>query len=194
MEEAGGSTAYGAALAGGGFDFHKFVRQPPTIVRLLSWVSPGGGFWSEGYLQEECVCVCVCSGFWTFLWFVCFCLLASQWGRTQDVRAIPQDAARAAIAFSFFSIATWGILTYFALGRFRRGVADVAMPTYTEPAPAPYPPTYPPPTPPPTSYPPTSYNPTPYTPTTYSYPSNPEPAFPSGLQPKGDDGYQPPSY
>ncbi|CAG5929032.1 unnamed protein product, partial [Menidia menidia] len=48
------------------------------------------------------------------------------WGRTQDVRAIPQDAARAAIAFSFFSIATWGILTYFALGRFRRGVADVA--------------------------------------------------------------------
>uniref|UniRef100_A0A4W5LX82 MARVEL domain-containing protein n=1 Tax=Hucho hucho TaxID=62062 RepID=A0A4W5LX82_9TELE len=47
------------------------------------------------------------SGVWTFLWFVCFCLLASQWSRTLDVRGIPQDAARATIAFSFFSIATW---------------------------------------------------------------------------------------
>ncbi len=39
MEETGGASAYGASLAGGGFDFHKFVRQPQTIVRLLSWVS-----------------------------------------------------------------------------------------------------------------------------------------------------------
>lgn len=46
-------------------------------------------------------------GAWTFLWLVCFCLLASQWSRTHDVRAIPEDAARATIAFSFFSIATW---------------------------------------------------------------------------------------
>lgn len=55
-----------------------------------------------------CICVPVCFlGAWTFLWFVCFCLLASQWGRTHDVRGIPQDAARATVAFSFFSIATW---------------------------------------------------------------------------------------
>lgn len=52
--------------------------------------------------------VAVCfPGAWTFLWFVCFCMLASQWGRTHDVSGIPEDAARATVAFSFFSIATW---------------------------------------------------------------------------------------
>lgn len=39
MEETGGTSVYGASLAGGGFDFQKFVKQPQTIVRLLSWVS-----------------------------------------------------------------------------------------------------------------------------------------------------------
>lgn len=42
MEETGGvggASAYGASLAGGGFDFHKFAKQPHTIVRFLSWVS-----------------------------------------------------------------------------------------------------------------------------------------------------------
>ncbi|KAM4583878.1 synaptogyrin-2b [Odontesthes bonariensis] len=248
MEETGGASAYGAALAGGGFDFNKFVRQPQTIVRLLSWVFAIVVFsciTAEGYIntphsaQAKCVfnendsachyavgigviafLACVAflvldvyvpfmsnaqerkyvvmadlgfSGAWTFLWFVCFCLLASQWGRTHDVRAIPEDAARATIAFSFFSIATWGILTYFALGRFRRGVGDVAVPTYTEPPPdhhTPYPPTYAP----------TSYNPTTYTPTTYAgYPSNlpnmqQQPPFTSNLQPQEDAGYQPPKY
>lgn len=39
MEETGGASAYGASLAGGGFDIYKFIRQPQTIVRVLSWVS-----------------------------------------------------------------------------------------------------------------------------------------------------------
>lgn len=55
-----------------------------------------------------CICVFVCfPGAWTFLWFVCFCLLASQWGKTHETGGIPMDAARATLAFSFFSIATW---------------------------------------------------------------------------------------
>lgn len=133
------------------------------------------------------------SGAWIFLWFVCFCLLASQWGRTHNVGSIPEDAARATVAFSFFSIATWGILTYFALGRFRRGVNEVTIPTYTEPPPdhhTSYPPTYAP----------TSYNPTPYTPTTYTaYPSSvadmhQQPPYTPNAQLQGDAGYQPPSY
>lgn len=33
------SGAYGASLAGGDFDFMSFVKQPQTIVRILSWVS-----------------------------------------------------------------------------------------------------------------------------------------------------------
>uniref|UniRef100_A0A3B4GVG5 Synaptogyrin 3 n=1 Tax=Pundamilia nyererei TaxID=303518 RepID=A0A3B4GVG5_9CICH len=50
------------------------------------------------------------SGFWTFLYFVSFCFLANQWSRTR-AEELPlnqgADAARAAIAFSFFSIITW---------------------------------------------------------------------------------------
>nr|XP_020451897.1 synaptogyrin-2 [Monopterus albus] len=221
MEETGGATAYGVTLAGGGFDFHKFVRQPQTIVRILSWLFALVVFaciTTEGYInpahspEAKCIfnqndsachyavgigvisflaCVAflvldvyvpfmsnaqerkhavlvdlVFSGVWTFLWFVCFCFLTSQWGLTHDESSIPHDAARAAVAFSFFSIATWGILAYFALGRFRRGVNEVTIPTYTEPPSdlhTPYPPTYAP----------SSYNPTTYTPTTYTtYPSN----------------------
>uniref|UniRef100_A0A7N9AVD2 Synaptogyrin 2b n=1 Tax=Mastacembelus armatus TaxID=205130 RepID=A0A7N9AVD2_9TELE len=162
MEETGGATAYGASLAGGGFDFYKFVRQPQTIVRVLSWIFSMVVFaciTTEGYVNTahsaEAKCVfnqndsachyavgigviaflaCVAflvldaylpfmsnaqerkyavmadlgfSGVWTFLWFVCFCLLASQWARTHDISSIPEDAARATVAFSFFSIATW---------------------------------------------------------------------------------------
>ncbi|KAL7404534.1 hypothetical protein ABVT39_016057 [Epinephelus coioides] len=246
MEETGGATAYGVSLAGGGFDFNKFIRQPQTIVRILSWIFALVVFaciTTEGYInsahsaeancifnQNDSAChyavgigviaflACVAflvldayvpfmsnaqerkyavmadlgfSGVWSFLWFVCFCLLASQWAKTHDISAIPQDAARATVAFSFFSIATWGILTYFALIRFRRGVTEVAIPTYTEPPPdlhTPYPPTYAP----------TSYNPTTYTPTTYTaYPSSvpdQQPPFTANPQPQGDTGYQPPSY
>ncbi|XP_061578545.1 synaptogyrin-2b [Cololabis saira] len=248
MEEPGGGSAYGASLAGGGFDLYRFARQPQTIVRLLSWMCAIVVFsciTAEGYINSmsspETMCIfnqndsachyavgigviaflaCVAflvldvyvpfmsnaqerkyavmadlgfSGVWTFLWFVCFCTLSSQWARTHDVQGIPEDAARATIAFSFFSIATWGILTYFAFGRFRRGVDDVNIPNYREPAPdhhSAYPPTYPP----------TSYNPTTYTPTTYTaYPSNAPDVqqqlpFSSNLLPQGDAGYQPPKY
>lgn len=259
MEETGGASAYGASFAGGGFDFQKFVRQPQTIVRILSWIFAIVVFacvTAEGYVNphfsQKATCIfnqndsachyavgigvmafmaCLAflivdaylplmssaqerkyavmadlgfSGAWTFLWFVCFCLLASQWGRTHDVTAIPQDAARATIAFSFFSIATWGILTYFALGRYRSGVDTISQ-NYADPPPdqiTPYPPTYAPTTYDPSSYPPTTYAPSPYpastyAPTTYSGleeyqkpPFTPQPQ----AQPQDDMGYQPPNY
>lgn len=48
--------------------------------------------------------------FWAFLWFVGFCFLANQW-QVSEPKDNPlnegTDAARAAIAFSFFSIFTW---------------------------------------------------------------------------------------
>ncbi|XP_040001401.1 synaptogyrin-2b [Xiphias gladius] len=248
MEETGGASAYGASLAGGGFDFYKFVRQPQTIVRLLSWIFAMVVFaciTTEGYINSphsaEAKCIfnqndsachyavgigviaflaCVAflvldvylpfmsnaqerkyavmadlgfSGAWTFLWFVCFCLLASQWGHTHNVTGIPEDAARATVAFSFFSIATWGILAYYALGRYRRGVNEVTIPTYTEPPLDPH-------SPYPATYIPTSYNPTTYTPTTYTaYPSSvpdmhQQPPFTASPQPQGDVAYQPPNY
>ncbi|XP_048846854.1 synaptogyrin-3a isoform X2 [Brienomyrus brachyistius] len=55
----------------------------------------------------------VFSGLWTFLWFVGFCFLANQWQRTlQKDLLLGQGkvAAQAAVAFSFFSIITWGHL------------------------------------------------------------------------------------
>ncbi|XP_037332878.2 synaptogyrin-2a [Pungitius pungitius] len=82
------------------------------------------------------------SGAWTFLWFVCACLLANQWSKTTATIAIPQDAARAVVTFSFFSIATWGLSFYFALGRYLEGVSDFDQ-GYRDPAndqSTPYPP------------------------------------------------------
>ncbi|XP_072299380.1 synaptogyrin-2a [Eucyclogobius newberryi] len=88
------------------------------------------------------------SSAWTFLWFVCFCLLASQWAKTNTdnpLVQIPGDAARAGIAFSFFSIISWGLLAYFALGRYKQGLTDLNQ-DYTDPAndhASAYPPGYP---------------------------------------------------
>ncbi|TSK31308.1 Synaptogyrin-3 [Bagarius yarrelli] len=64
------------------------------------------------------------SGLWTFLWFVGFCFLANQWQRTtSDNLPLNQgaDAARAAIAFSFFSIFTWAGLTVRAVQKYLLG-------------------------------------------------------------------------
>lgn len=64
------------------------------------------------------------SALWTFLWFICFCVLANQWSKTEENPAIPGDAARAIVAFSFFSVVTWAILCYFAYARYRQGVSE----------------------------------------------------------------------
>ncbi|XP_037648685.1 synaptogyrin-2a [Sebastes umbrosus] len=191
------STAYGASLAGGAFDFISFLKQPQTILRCLSWLFSIVVFASitaEGYVnplkESDTKCMfnnndsacsygvgvgvlaflaCVIflildayfpnisnakerkfivigdlgfSAAWTFLWFVCFCVLASQWSKTADVSAVAGDAARAVIAFSFFSIITWGLLSYFAFGRYRQGVSEFDQ-EYRDPANdhnSPYPP------------------------------------------------------
>ncbi|KAA0705172.1 Synaptogyrin-2 [Triplophysa tibetana] len=72
------------------------------------------------------------SGVWTFLWFVCFCVLTNQWSHTEMTSSIPADAARAVVAFSFFSIATWALLTVFAFKRYRQGL-DSVVSGYTDP-------------------------------------------------------------
>ncbi|XP_072339698.1 synaptogyrin-2-like [Scyliorhinus torazame] len=64
------------------------------------------------------------SGFWTFLWFVGFCFLTNQWVSTETTPIIGADTARASIAFSFFSIFSWGLLVCFAFKRYRMGADD----------------------------------------------------------------------
>ncbi|KAG9476682.1 synaptogyrin-3 isoform X3 [Eleutherodactylus coqui] len=61
------------------------------------------------------------SGLWSFFWFVCFCFLANQWQRTPKMPEVDQaaDAARAAIAFSFFSIISWAYLSLCAMEKFK---------------------------------------------------------------------------
>ncbi|XP_050823268.1 synaptogyrin-3 [Gopherus flavomarginatus] len=63
------------------------------------------------------------SGLWSFLWFIAFCFLANQWQHTPASRGASQgaDAARAAIAFSFFSILSWVALTVMAMQRYHLG-------------------------------------------------------------------------
>ncbi|XP_018428337.1 PREDICTED: synaptogyrin-2, partial [Nanorana parkeri] len=64
-------------------------------------------------------------GLWGFLWFVGFCFLANQWAATDTSKMLTgHDNARAAIAFSFFSILSWVPLAIFAYKRFRIGVED----------------------------------------------------------------------
>ncbi|KAJ8367531.1 hypothetical protein AAFF_G00315040 [Aldrovandia affinis] len=177
------TSAYGAPLAGGDFDFVAFIKQPQTIVRLLSWVFAIVVFaciTAEGYANQihsfELVCVfngsaaacqyavgvgvlsflgCVSflvldayfphisnakerkhivtadltfSGMWAGLWFVCFCFLANQWSHTTNLAVVPAAvAARAAIAFSFLSVPTWGVLAFLALRRYRQGVVDLGQ-------------------------------------------------------------------
>ncbi|XP_028670269.1 synaptogyrin-3a [Erpetoichthys calabaricus] len=174
--EAGGS--FGAGRAGGAFDPVAFVKQPQTILRILSWIFSivvFGSIVNEGYVNSGSeVLHCVfnknedaCnygitigviaffasmmflaldiyfpqissvkdrkkavllelgfSGFWTFLWFVGFCFLANQWQRTSSEGLVLNqgaDAARAAIAFCFFSILSWAGMTLKALQRYRLG-------------------------------------------------------------------------
>ncbi|XP_030206761.1 synaptogyrin-1 isoform X2 [Gadus morhua] len=62
----------------------------------------------------------VFSGLASFLWFVGFCFLANQWQATTPEElplAQGSDAARATIAFCFFSILTWGYQCLLTLSR-----------------------------------------------------------------------------
>ncbi|XP_062605601.1 synaptogyrin-2-like [Saccostrea cucullata] len=75
------------------------------------------------------------SGLWTFLWFVGFCYMTDAWRKSDSNNhsyVAPHDHGKnniqAAIAFSFFSIITWGGITFFAVRRYREGFEDAFAP------------------------------------------------------------------
>ncbi|XP_068191957.1 synaptogyrin-2a [Antennarius striatus] len=75
----------------------------------------------------------VFSAVWTLLWFICFCVLANLWSKTPEDLVLVRDAPRAVVAFSFFSVITWGLLSYFAFARYRQGVSAFDQ-EYRDPA------------------------------------------------------------
>ncbi|XP_004275577.1 synaptogyrin-2 [Orcinus orca] len=73
------------------------------------------------------------SALWTFMWFVSFCFLANQWAATKpEYVLVGADSARAAIAFSFFSVFSWGVLASLAYQRYKAGVDDFIQ-NYVDP-------------------------------------------------------------
>ncbi|ODN04637.1 Synaptogyrin-2 [Orchesella cincta] len=71
------------------------------------------------------------SGLWAFLYFVGFCYMANQWSKAEDPPAdIGVGNIKAAIAFSLFSIFTWGGCAFFAYMRFRQGAEQAFAPAY----------------------------------------------------------------
>uniref|UniRef100_A0A3Q4B8F9 Synaptogyrin n=1 Tax=Mola mola TaxID=94237 RepID=A0A3Q4B8F9_MOLML len=116
----------------------------------------------------------VFSGVWTFLWFICFCVLANQWSKTTPEFTGSSDAARAIVAFSFFSIVTWAILTFLAFTRYRQGISEFDE-EYKDPA---------------------NDHTTPYPPSQYASSGGPagyqQSPFPHSQEQPGE--YQPPAY
>ncbi|CAL1533611.1 unnamed protein product [Lymnaea stagnalis] len=72
------------------------------------------------------------SGLWTFLWFVGFCYMTDAWRRTEKIQHGGRDNVQAAIAFSFFSIFTWGGLTFLAVRRYRLGAQEAFASGYDQ--------------------------------------------------------------
>lgn len=66
------------------------------------------------------------SGLWAFFYFVNFCNVASAWSKTTNPLIVGVAASNpgAIMAFSIFSIASFGGLTFFALQRYRVGVTE----------------------------------------------------------------------
>lgn len=77
----------------------------------------------------------ITSGILTLLWFVGFCYMADQW-RQEENKDMPgwngRHSVQAAIAFTFFSIFTWGGLVFFTFRRFREGVSNLFSSSYED--------------------------------------------------------------
>ncbi|XP_069511352.1 synaptogyrin-2 [Ambystoma mexicanum] len=111
------------------------------------------------------------SCFWSFLWFVGFCFLTHEWSVTPrtDPNMMVVDGVQAAIAFNFFSILSWIVLSILAYKRYKIGVDDFTQ-SYADPTQDSTIPPYP-------NVGGSSYQQPPFS-------NNPDPS----------DGYQPPTY
>ncbi|XP_037914614.1 synaptogyrin isoform X2 [Hermetia illucens] len=71
------------------------------------------------------------SAFWAFMFFITFCYLWNQWSKAAPPPAgYGVNNVQAAIAFSFFSIITWGGSAYFAYKRYTLGAEAAFAPSF----------------------------------------------------------------
>lgn len=75
--------------------------------------------WNDIFRRYLLGCEFFFSLLWTFLWFVCFCLLGNEWRLTSIQSSSTSNHARTSIAFSFFSTFTWGGLCAMAWTRYK---------------------------------------------------------------------------
>ncbi|PIK55708.1 putative synaptogyrin-3 [Apostichopus japonicus] len=70
------------------------------------------------------------SAAWVFFWFLAFCINVASWKKTTI--EIPHGGGKigTAIAFSFFSIFTWGGLAVMAFFRYRQGSETAFAPSF----------------------------------------------------------------
>lgn len=71
---------------------------------------------------------------WTFFWFLAFCINTAAWRKTNR-QLHSGGKIGTAIAFSFFSIFTWGGLAVLAYLRFRQGSETAFAPSFDSPTP-----------------------------------------------------------
>lgn len=72
------------------------------------------------------------SAAWTLLWFICFCYIANSWRKTEEeIKARAEvNTIQTAIAFSFFSIITWAMITLLNFLRYRQGISTLFSSDY----------------------------------------------------------------
>ena len=102
-DEAACSFAFGTS-------FTAFVFSSALIACELYWER------FERYHRQIYWLETAISATYAGLFFIAFCVLASKWGETPtSVRAsIAEANAKTAIATTFFSCASWGVLAFFA--------------------------------------------------------------------------------
>ncbi|CAF3538119.1 unnamed protein product [Rotaria socialis] len=77
----------------------------------------------------------VTSIIFTLLWFIGFCFMADQW-RVEPAKDQPgwngRNDVQAAIAFAFFSILSWGAMSFFTFRRYRAGLSNLFSSSYED--------------------------------------------------------------
>jgi hypothetical protein len=100
-----------------------FFEQMSSVKTRKHFVMGDMAFSGKWSMQHFRIVFNVCFlALWAFLYFVGFCYLTNQWGKSEDPpNGYGVNNIQASIAFSFFSIFTWAGCAYFAYLRFKAG-------------------------------------------------------------------------